>query len=202
MMKGLNLLEPYLPPGATELAANWFDVPGLSVKLVNRGHNRMGSFLCKSNGLKVITLNIKQDIYNFLLTLAHEVAHLQVYQRYGRHPAPHGAEWKNTFRKLLVEAAQLPSLPPDIKYAMLTIADNPKSTHFAHQQAGRILLKYSNVKQGTTLLDDLPEGSRFLMPDGKVFVKGEKRRTRYKCNLNGTSRIFLIGGSVPVFRVA
>ena len=202
MLPVLNLLESYLPQGACELAGGWLSVPGLSVKLVNRGQIRLGSYQHKNNGLKVITLNVRQDIYSFLVTLAHEVAHMQVVQVYGRRAAPHGPEWKDTFGNLLKEASQLPSLPPDIRQAMLFTAANPRSTHFSHPQTSRTFLKHSNNAKETILLHDLPEGTRFIMPNGRIYIKGEKRRTRFKCSLDGTSRFFLIGGSAPVLRVA
>lgn len=202
MIEGLALLQPYLPEGSLELASRWLSVPSLTVKLVSRGNYRLGTYSYRSNGRQSIILNTKQDRYSFLITMAHEVAHMQARQQWGLKIAPHGPEWQLICRRLLLEAAEIPSLPEDIRQAMHLVAAAPKSTHLANKTAARIFMQYSEKYDGMTLLADLPTGSRFVLDDGRVFLKGEKNRTRYKCMLQGTSKYYLIGGSMPVKRVA
>jgi len=202
MIEGLHLLDRWLPEGASALAAKWFDVPNLTVKLVSRDGYRLGSYSLRPNGRQSIILNTHQDRYSLLVTLAHEVAHMQATQRWGRKIAPHGSEWQSICRELLLEAAALPSLPNDIREAIQCVAAAPKGTHLSHKQAGRTFLKYSERYDGMKLLADVPAGCKFALDDGRVFVKGEKNRTRYKCLLDGTSHRYLIGGSTPVKEVA
>lgn len=202
MSPDLDLISPLLPEGAVALASSWLQIPGLSLRLNRRRSHRLGAFQRHRDGTMSIMMNIHQDEYAFLITLAHEVAHMQVYMRYGSAVAPHGKEWKSACRDLMMEAVRLPELPDDIREVMLAIARLPKSTHFSDKVVSRVLLRYSPVHAGQNLLCDLPAGVRFAMPNGKIYIKGEKNRTRYRCKLDGTSRFYLITGTVPVHQVA
>jgi SprT protein len=202
MSADLDLILPLLPDGAAPLATAWLQTPGLTLRLNRRRSHRLGAFQRHRDGTMSIMMNLHQDAYAFLITLAHEVAHMQVALRYGNTVAPHGKEWKVACRGLMLEAVSIPGLPDDIRAVMLAIARLPKSTHFSDKAVSRVLMKYSPVHAGQALLCDLPDGVRFAMPNGKIYIKGERNRTRYRCKLDGTSRFYLITGTVPVHQVA
>ena len=56
----------------------------------------------------------------------HEIAHLRVWNAYGRKAAPHGIEWKTTFGEMLVELEQECTWPEEYRLAILH-ARHPKS---------------------------------------------------------------------------
>jgi hypothetical protein len=47
-------------------------------------------------------------------------------------------------------------------------------------------------------VDDLEEGDRFALKNGRVFEKGEKRRTRHRCTELKTGKSYLVSGSAEV----
>lgn len=199
MPDNLHFLATFLPEGSLPVAERWLDVPNLEVKLVRRKSSRLGAYIRGRNGTQRILMNANQGIYSFLITLAHEVAHMHVAMSGFRNPSPHGKEWKAACAITMKDAASITSLPDEIKDVLLRIAVSPKSTHFSDLTISRVLLKYSaNGKGDNILMGDLPSGSRFCFGNGKVYIKGEKNRTRFRCMLEGTRRQYLISGAAPV----
>jgi SprT protein len=202
-MSGIpDQLRQLLPSGSQGKAASWLDVPGLGLKLYRRKSHRLGAYVYNRQGGDWIMLNTVQHPYSLLITLAHEVAHMRVTRRHGRKARPHGAEWQEAFRELILEATTIPELPQDMLKALLLIARKPRSTHFSDPAISAILMLYETPGGTHAILDNLPAGSRFSLPNGKIYIKGEKNRTRYRCTLSGTNRVFLVGGAVPVRLVA
>jgi SprT protein len=200
-MNGLHLLEPHLPEGAIALAAKWFDTPNLTVKLVSGRKYRLGSYRHHMDGRHFISLSVDQDCYTLLITMAHEVAHMQALQEWGRKIAPHGSEWQSKCRELLLEAAQLPSLPQDIRTSILMVAKAPGGTHLNHPGVAETFMKYNSRYTGMKLLHQLPENSRFALSDGRIFIKGIKKRTRYVCLAEWDQRNYMVSGSAPVTEI-
>jgi len=197
-----DILKQLLPAGSHDLAAGWLDSPGLGLRLYQRKSHRLGAYVFSRHDGDRIMLNTRQHPYSLLITLAHEVAHMRVTRRYGRKVRPHGPEWQETFSRLIEEAVCIQDLPPDILQVMRLIARKPRSTHFSDPAISAILLPYESPGGSHALLEHLPAGSQFTLHNGKRYIKGEKNRTRYRCTLAGTNRVFLIGGAVPVRLVA
>lgn len=202
MAKRTVHLESLLPEGAYVWIMPMLSNSRVTLKLTARRGQRLGSYQRDHSGNQTILLNILQDPYSLFITFLHEIAHMQVRMVCKGRPQPHGLEWKQAFSRLLIEASALPSLPDDIRGLMVQMAKSPKSRQFSSETAGQVLIRYSMHPGHEVLLCDLPEGARFQTPDGKTFVKGERIRTRYKCQKAGTTSWWLIGGSVPVKRVA
>jgi SprT protein len=195
-------LTGILPAGSHALVAGWLDVPGLGLTFSRRRSHRMGAYIVDRQRGERILLNLMQHPYSLLITIAHEVAHMHVSRKYGRRVRPHGVEWQQAVKVLIQEAASLPGLPGDVIEVMKLIAAKPRSTHFSDPTISTLLMKYEDPSGFQTLLKDLPTGSSFSLQNGRVYVKGEKNRTRYRCKLAGTSRVFLITGAAPVHHVA
>ncbi len=193
-------LAPFLPEGALEVVSKWLPSKGLSITLTNRKSQRLGAFILGRDGQRKIILNVNQTSYSFLITLAHEVAHMQVSVQYGQKAAPHGKEWKEACGKLILEAASILPMPEGVKEAMHLIAANPGRAQFSDLRVSNLLLQHAhNGSETRKLLADIPAGSRFRLPqNGKVYEKVQRNRTRYKCRLEDTTKYFLIGGAVPV----
>ncbi|HRZ41226.1 MAG TPA: hypothetical protein P5228_00820 [Bacteroidales bacterium] len=202
MPKRTVRLESLLPEGAFAWILPMLTNSKVALKLTARRGQRLGAYQRDRSGHQTILINILQDPYSLFITFLHEIAHMQVRNFCKGRPQPHGPEWKQAFSRLLMEASALPSLPDDIRGLMRQMAKSPKSRQFSTVAAGQVLIRYSLHPGHEVLLCDLPEGARFQTPDGKTYVKGERIRTRYKCQKDGTSSWWLIGGSVPVKRVA
>ena len=61
------------------------------------------------------------------------------------------------------------------------------------------ILKKHDTHQGFILVEDLEMGAKFYTAKKQLFIKGEKRRTRFLCTEVATQRKFLFSGLAEVF---
>jgi hypothetical protein len=62
----------------------------------------------------------------------------------------------------------------------------------------RVLKKFDVPQPGSCLLEQLQQGDSFCISDGRVFIKGEKLRKRYKCIDASSGAIYLFS---PIYEV-
>lgn len=173
-----EILEKYLPEKSVLLVVELFEKHPCHVKIVNNRKTKHGDFRRFSNGLYQITINNDLNSYRFLLTLIHELAHLVTNKKY-RKVKPHGIEWKRNFQHLM-----LPFVSPDIyPYEVLPFLAkyliNPKASTDTDVKLS-LALKQFDKKTDLNYIFEIPLESKFRY-NNKVFVRGEKRRTRYEC---------------------
>lgn len=159
-----------------------------------------------ANGQHKITVNNNLNKYAFLLVTLHEFAHLHVWEQYKRRVSPHGTEWKKCFAALLAEYMDKNVFPPNIHIALNAHLKKLPARTFSDTCLAKALHKYDNDKGAvadSTLLfvSDLPDNTVFRAPNGMVFQKIVKVRTRYKCKLLSTNRLYLVPGSMPIEKV-
>ena len=102
-------LFQYIPKEAKSLIQDLINKDNLVVKIKEERKTRHGDYRMLSNGKHKITINSNLNPYRFLITLIHEIAHLEAYQKYGRFIKPHGKEWKTTFQHLILMVLLLQS---------------------------------------------------------------------------------------------
>lgn len=146
-----------------------------------------------------ISVNGSLNPYAFLLTFIHEVAHMHAFEKYGRRIMPHGKEWKRIFRNIAKPFLQDGVWPEDITLVLTKHFVNPKASSAGDIALTRVLRKYDD--NADIYLEDLEEGTYFAVSseDGRQFVKGKKRRTRYLCTELKTNKIFTIHGMAKVY---
>jgi hypothetical protein len=156
-------------------------------KIVPGRKSKLGDFRANLAGeLPTITVNGDLNPYSFLVTTLHEIAHLRTFNNYGHRVNPHGEEWKNAFRKLLIPVLDSKNLPEDLEKALWKSFTNTKASSCSDLNLSRALKKYDKptLHQSHTL-EEIPMNSHFSL-NGKVFKKGNLRRSRYLCtDLNG-----------------
>jgi hypothetical protein len=59
-------------------------------------------------------------------------------------------------------------------------------------------LQQFDAEDGLAYVSELPEGSRFLLPPRRVFVKGHKVRSRYNCVNEANKKPYLISAIARV----
>ena len=121
-------LTPYLPAGFHELCTEWVADSGVVVRIVPPRRLKMGDFRpAYANKPDRITINADPDPLSFMVTLAHEVAHLQTWRRYGRQVRPHGQEWKSAYRRLLLSIIEQRALPLQAELALVAHSKKTKA---------------------------------------------------------------------------
>jgi len=168
-------------------------VPPRKTKL---GDFRMGSALEKPE----ITVNGNLNPYGFLITTIHEFAHLHTFLTYGNKVAPHGIEWKNNYKKLLLPVLESKQLPTDIEKVLINSLVSVKASSCSDQHLSRALKKYDPVKDGVELLEKLPKNSIFVL-NGREFKKGELRRKKFLCEEMISHKLYLVNAIAEVILI-
>lgn len=143
-----------------------------------------------------ISVNGTLNPYAFLITLVHELAHLANWEQHGRKVKPHGPEWKQAFQQQMQPFLCETVFPPNLLKQLKLHMRNPKSATVRDLELMRLLRSYDEPTH-KVLLEDVPEATEFLLGD-KRFIKREKLRKRYRCELVGTGKIYLVSAIAEV----
>jgi hypothetical protein len=151
-------------------------------------------------GRHTITINGNLNKYAFLITLMHELAHLITFVRYQDDVKPHGHEWKSEFKKTLGPFLKANVFPDDIATAVRAYLNNPAAATCSDIPLSKVLARYDkNSHPDVKLLDELPHSARFVYGrDRKVFIKGDRLRTRYRCFEEKTRYEYLFSPLVKI----
>lgn len=187
----INSIKTYIPNGSEELVAQWLIEHPTKLIIKNDRKTKLGDFRSagSKSGINQITINGGLNPFSFLITLIHEFAHAEVFEQYGRRAQAHGKEWKNAYRDLMQKYFELSLFPEPLYSVLKKHMKNPKASSHADQHLVRALAQYDpEEKSKGIFLEELTEGAVFEV-NGRKFIKGEKRRTRYMCfEYNGKRR--------------
>lgn len=185
-------LRSYLPDGAFDDVLHYLQHYNVHLTITRRRQSILGDYRHAMAGkTHRISVNGNLNPYAFLITLLHELAHLFTYEQFGHRVQAHGREWKNEFGKILAKFLLKKVFPADIEKALMNTLQNPAASSCGDEKLLRVLHHYDEKKEGTHLVEQIPEGSLFVIKGGRVFKKGEKIRKRYKCMEVKTGKLYL-----------
>ena len=190
---GTSFFLEQLPAGSGRLVSTWLNEQQVDVRLSKPRQTKLGDFRPPYKKLPGrISVNSNLHPVEFLLTLAHELAHAENWQQNGRRAKPHGREWKAAFRNKLAQIIDAGILDEKFERAIENCFF--RSEKMATSSCSELRLLYDMEKEGPGIvrLVDIPEGSRFKTTNGKIFIKGKKMRTRYRCREARTMRIYTV----------
>jgi hypothetical protein len=138
-----------------------------------------------------ISVNKGLNPYSFLITYVHEVAHLAAFVNHGRKIPPHGKEWKQEFRNLMLPILNPDIFPENVLKSLARHLKNPKASSYSDQNLVRTLRAHDSIDHELVSLESIPAGSEFIL-HGKAFQKLETRRTRAVCKLIDSNKKYLV----------
>jgi hypothetical protein len=102
------------------------------------------------------------------------------------------------FGNILNTFIQKNIFPSDIELALRRTLTNPAASSCGDSKLLRVLRNYDPKIDGHFLVEELEIGKTFTIKDGRVFTKGEKIRTRFKCRETSTGKDYLFSGLYEV----
>ena len=175
----MEILKKHIPKESLPQIKKWIEELDVIVKISKTRKTKLGDFRLLEDGKCQISINDNLNKYAFLITITHELAHAFVWQEYKSKVYPHGAEWKNTFKKMMLNFLNSNIFPDDILRVLSKHLKNLKASTANDYNLSRTLKNYDENPKQT--IDEIPDGSIFSTINGKQFVKIEKLRKRYKC---------------------
>ena len=131
----------------------------------------------------------------------HELAHFRVSQSVQYRIKPHGKEWKNTYRDILLPFLNPEIFPEPLCTLLASHMINPKAStdrDFALVMA----LKKHDPPSSTCPIFELKDGQQFELENGRKFVKIKKRRTRFECKELDSGKVYLFSPHAEVVPAA
>ena len=136
----INVLNQYLPDHAFPFLKTWFSDYYIHIKITKNRNSKLGDYRRMPDKSHQITVNSTLDKQLFFFVLTHELAHLIAFENYSFRISAHGKEWKDTFRKMLLESIDIYS--DDLKPIILNFAKNPKANFMASPE----LVRYFHIE--------------------------------------------------------
>lgn len=197
-----EVLKKYLPNQAVAPIFELIKSNGVFLKIVNQRQTKHGDYRRLPSGEHIITINNSLNKYRFLITLVHEIAHLIAFQKYGKFIKPHGKEWKFTFQHLMLPFIRPEIFPSKLLPLIAHHFRNPTASSDTDAALSVALQQYDSSAEDNCFVYQLPAGSKFRLPNGKIFKKGNKRIKRYECLEITSGRMYLFQPNAKVEAVS
>jgi hypothetical protein len=211
-----TILAKYIPLQAVPILADWIYTYNFKLKIKKSRSTKQGDYSPPHEGKNhTITINHDLNPYSFLITLLHEVAHLITWEKYKGRVNPHGSEWADEYSTLLLYFLKIDKslplenklFPAEITTALQKHLLNPSASSCTDIHLFRVLRKFDADSHELTL-EQISLGASFRIIHSKtnhsteLFIKGEKRRTRYHCIQQNTRKAYLVHALCKVVVVA
>ncbi len=204
------IFRDYIPGNAMDMLIVCLQGHKLDCRIARKRATKTGDFRPAGKGQPPrITVNGDLNPYAFLLTLVHEIAHFFVYLDTEKaniflirkhRPRPHGKEWKKRFTGLMQPFISMNVFPPEIEKAMVSYFEDPKATASGDSRLQR-LFQALDPPGDLIRITEIQEGAFFKTGSGRVFLKMDKLRKRYRCKCFKTNRLYLFSPEAMILPV-
>ena len=181
-------LSSFLTHETIKKINSWEEEFNVKVIVCSPSKSRLGVFIPKRHDYHVVRINNNLNKYEFLITLIHEIAHASIWEKYGKRVNPHGDEWKEQYKKMMIPFLNPEFFPEDILRPLSNHMINPRASTVRDLELSRILKTYDKHK--STFISEINDGDKFYIDNGKRFVRMEKLRKNYKCKEISTGKLY------------
>ncbi len=196
----LDSLHDFIPEASHDQVSALLSHDNLVVKVKKERKTRHGDYRRLPSGKHQITINSNLNPYRFLITLIHEIAHFETYKTYGKKIKPHGPEWKSVFQHLMLRFLRPEVFPSDVLPILASHFKKPKASSDSDSVLALKLKQYDHPN-GKIFIFEVPFGSTFRLDNGKLFRKGQKRRTRFEGTELTSGRLYVFNPNAEVVLV-
>lgn len=191
-----TVLSGKVPDSALDYCVQlWEDTP-FRFKLSGTRSSKLGDYRYDPRSkVHQVTVNHDLNPYQFLITYVHEVAHRRAHNP-KRRLKPHGPQWKNEFKRLLLPVMNDAVFPDEILRPLAKHMKNPKASTANDHVLFSALASYD--KKGPEMrLIDMAVGEQFSFKK-RSFKLIEKKRTRALCLDLANGKRYLIPMVAPI----
>ena len=197
----LAVFQRFVPINAAQYCLDLYQRHGFEFKIKKSRKTKYGDYKFKPTEKKhIITINNDLNHYAFLITYLHEVAHLITYQKHRDKVNPHGKEWKNAFKIVMLPILN-PQVFPDLLLKTLTYYMlSPKASSCSDPNLYTLLKRY-DYSNDTYLLQTLQVGNQFLF-NGATYQYLQLKRTRVLCLQINSGKKYLISKITSIKKIS
>tara|TARA_Y100000746_G_scaffold231041_1_gene243861 strand:+ start:790 stop:1374 length:585 start_codon:yes stop_codon:yes gene_type:complete len=192
----MALIFDKIPESSIEYVNSIIQNEDILIILKKNRKTKHGDFSVNKKGIRKITINSDLNPYRFLITLLHEISHLFVFNEYGFNIKPHGIEWKNKFKNLLLPVLNNHIFPEQILKPLARYTLNPKASTDSDHKLSYALNQFNFEKKN--YISDLKINSMFTLKNGREYIFLKKLRKRYQCREIQTNRIYLFNPNAEI----
>lgn len=191
-----EILLSYLPDRTGEIFLEQWRAYPCNIYISMPRKTKLGDFRAgMARELPTISVNADLNKELFLMTLVHELAHVVTWSKHKDDVKPHGREWKNDYRELLLPYVNSKVLGEE--HDML-LRDHIKKAPASVISDIALYRALENSRNSNTLyLEEVEENVTFLL-NNRTFKKGRKRRTRFECLDLQNRRMYLVHGFAEI----
>ena len=195
-MKVEELLSTKLPEDFREIGIGWWKEGDFQLVLSRTRLTKHGDYrYLLADASHIITINEGLNQWSFLLTYTHEVAHYNVYCKYGPGKKHHGSEWKKEFKVLLLKLLASGNIPDILARPLAAYSLNPRASTSTYHPLLLVLSSFDEVQKNS--LYDLSPGSEFSI-NGTMYIMLDRRRTRALCKQISSGRKYLVSMAAQI----
>lgn len=181
----IHVLEQYLPANTLPFLRKWFGHHAIHIKITKNRDSKLGDYRKLPDQSHQITINSTLEPQLFFFVLTHELAHLIAFEEHHFRISAHGKEWKDTFRKMLLESLSV--YTADLQAIIIQFAKSPKANFMASPD----LVRYFHIKDPddkVIFIEELTVDDQFRYK-GERYEILERKKKLYLCiNLNQSKK--------------
>jgi len=198
----VEILTKYIPPQAVDSVTEHIIQRDVQVVVTRARSSKLGDYSNpRRYGFHKITVNHNLNPFRFLITLLHEIAHLDTWNEYRRTVSSHGPEWKENFQKISTPFLERGVFPQKLADILRVHLRNPAYASCVDHNLERALKAFDEAKP-TTSLEELPMSAVFRMRNGLVLRKGRLLRKRFVCHTLDSKITYRVGALAEVSPVS
>lgn len=188
-MQDKQILSKYLSPPAVDKILVLLNKHRVVLRISRARSSKLGDYRPPRNGLPHrISVNHNLNPHEFLITLIHELAHLECWLEFGKHAKPHGREWNLLFKKLLNDFNEPDLFPENIRQAIALYTHPGTSLHQGNDVLKRALKLFDPIADLLTV-EAIANGEIFIFRKRR-YRKIQLVRKRIKCMCLNDNRLY------------
>ena len=186
LLPDYETVRQHLPPRAWKYVLDLLQEYPVLVRVVPHRATKLGDYRPPRLGdcWHRITVNEDLNMYAFLVTLLHELAHLRVTAILAtgtKKHKPHGVEWKKEFAAVVGPVIEESMVPRDLCVALAATLQRPRAATCSDRLLRLALSQYDHGVDQCLYVEQLEVGACFQLQNGRQFILGDRVRSRYRC---------------------